>query len=46
MTGRVAAIDLGATSGRVVVGEVGPDRLDLEVTGAAAEFGCLEPFTH
>lgn len=31
MTGiRVAAVDLGASSGRVVVGHVGPDRLDLE----------------
>ncbi len=27
---RVAAVDLGASSGRVVVGEVGPDVLDLE----------------
>lgn len=26
---RVAAVDLGATSGRVMVGTVGPDRLDL-----------------
>ncbi len=26
---RVAAVDLGATSGRVMVAEVGPDRLDL-----------------
>jgi hypothetical protein len=29
-----------------VIGSVAPDRLDLEVTGAAAEFGCLEPFSH
>jgi hypothetical protein len=29
-----------------VVGAVRPDRLMLEVTGAAAEFGCLEPFSH
>ena len=28
-SGRYAAVDLGASSGRVVVGEVGPDRLDL-----------------
>ena len=28
-TGRFAAVDLGASSGRVVVGHVGPDRLDL-----------------
>ena len=27
---RVAAVDLGATSGRVIVGHVGPGRLDLE----------------
>jgi rhamnulokinase len=27
---RVAAVDLGATSGRVIVAEVGPDRLQLE----------------
>ena len=30
MTGRYAAIDLGASSGRVVVGTVGPARLELE----------------
>jgi len=28
MTGRVAAVDLGATSGRVIVGHVGPDVLE------------------
>jgi rhamnulokinase len=28
-TGTFAAVDLGASSGRVMVGEVGPDRLDL-----------------
>jgi rhamnulokinase len=28
--GVVAAVDLGATSGRVVLGRVGPDRLDIE----------------
>lgn len=28
-TGRYAAVDLGASSGRVVVGEVGPGRLEL-----------------
>jgi rhamnulokinase len=28
---RVAAVDLGASSGRVVVGEVGPGRLDLHI---------------
>jgi rhamnulokinase len=30
-SGAVAAVDLGATSGRVVLGRVGPDRLDVEV---------------
>ncbi|MFI5889526.1 hypothetical protein ACIA5D_05340 [Actinoplanes sp. NPDC051513] len=29
-----------------VIGDVRPDRLLVEVTGAAAEFGCLEPYTH
>ena len=29
MTGRVAAVDLGATSGRVMLGEVGPNELAL-----------------
>jgi rhamnulokinase len=30
ISGVVAAVDLGATSGRVVLGRVGPDRLDIE----------------
>lgn len=29
-----------------VIGDVRPERLLVEVTGAAAEFGCLEPFSH
>jgi hypothetical protein len=29
-----------------VIGDVRPERLLVEVTGAAAEFGCLEPYTH
>jgi hypothetical protein len=29
-----------------VIGDVRPDRLLVEVTGAGAEFGCLEPYTH
>ncbi|XVV17076.1 DUF6993 domain-containing protein [Actinoplanes sp. CA-131856] len=29
-----------------VIGDVRPERLQIEVTGAAAEFGCLEPFSH
>ncbi|WP_040165898.1 rhamnulokinase [Microbacterium gorillae] len=36
MTGAVAAIDLGATSGRVIVGHVGPDTLRME---QVARFG-------
>jgi rhamnulokinase len=30
ISGAVAAVDLGATSGRVVLGRVGPDRLEIE----------------
>ncbi|WP_344126977.1 hypothetical protein [Luedemannella flava] len=29
-----------------VVGDVRPERVRAEVTGSAAEFGCLEPFSH
>lgn len=29
-----------------VVGEVTPSRVRADVAGTAAEFGCLEPFTH
>jgi len=29
-----------------VIGDVQPNRLLIEVTGSAAEFGCLEPSTH
>ncbi|GIJ81100.1 hypothetical protein Xph01_55320 [Micromonospora phaseoli] len=29
-----------------VAGDVRPDRVLVEVTGSAAEFGCLEPFSH
>ena len=36
MTGAVAAIDLGATSGRVIVGHVGPDTLTADVVGRFA----------
>ncbi|GAB3047604.1 rhamnulokinase family protein [Intrasporangium mesophilum] len=36
MAARVAAIDLGATSGRVVLAEVGPDRLELRETARFA----------
>ncbi|MGW8482141.1 rhamnulokinase [Microbacterium sp. NPDC055903] len=31
MSRAVAAVDLGATSGRVVIGRIGPDTLDLEL---------------
>ncbi|WP_062516438.1 rhamnulokinase [Demequina gelatinilytica] len=33
MTAAVAAVDLGATSGRVMVGQVGPDTLELRQMG-------------
>jgi hypothetical protein len=29
-----------------VTGDVRPERLLVDVSGAAAEFGCLEPYTH
>jgi hypothetical protein len=29
-----------------VIGDVRPERVLVQVTGAAAEYGCLEPFTH
>jgi hypothetical protein len=29
-----------------VIGDVRPDRVLVEVTGAGGEFGCLEPYTH
>jgi hypothetical protein len=29
-----------------VIGDVRPERVLVEVTGSAAEFGCLEPYTH
>ncbi|WP_062520909.1 rhamnulokinase [Demequina silvatica] len=36
MTAAVAAVDLGATSGRVMVGQVGPDTLELRQVGRFA----------
>ncbi|WP_062378422.1 rhamnulokinase [Demequina pelophila] len=33
MTATVAAVDLGATSGRVMIGRIGPNTLELEQTG-------------
>lgn len=35
-TGSVAAIDLGATSGRVMIGRIGPDTLALEPLGGVS----------
>ncbi|WP_433789576.1 hypothetical protein [Actinoplanes sp. CA-252034] len=32
--------------GGCVVGDIRPERLLVEVRGANAEFGCLEPYTH
>ncbi|WP_353508444.1 hypothetical protein [Intrasporangium sp.] len=29
-----------------VIGSVRPSRVDIDVAGPAAEFGCLEPFSH
>lgn len=43
MTHSVAAIDLGATSGRVMVGHVGPDELRLEAISRFANGGTMHP---
>jgi hypothetical protein len=29
-----------------ITGDIRPERLLVQVSGAAAEFGCLEPYTH
>jgi hypothetical protein len=29
-----------------VIGSVRPERISVQVTGSAAEFGCLEPVSH
>jgi len=42
--GVVYAVRVGRTG--CVVGDVRPDRVLVEVRGAAAEFGCLEPGSH
>jgi len=42
--GAVFAVQFGGSG--CVVGDIRPDRLLIEVTGVAAEFGCLEPDTH
>ncbi|MEV0717589.1 hypothetical protein [Asanoa sp. NPDC050611] len=43
-TGVVYAVRFGTVG--CVIGDVRPSRLLVQVTAAAAEFGCLEPFTH
>ncbi|WP_327026535.1 DUF6993 domain-containing protein [Micromonospora sp. NBC_01739] len=42
--GAVYAVRFGTVG--CVIGDVRPDRVMVEVTGSAAEFGCLEPFSH
>ncbi|GAA0379823.1 hypothetical protein GCM10009541_22930 [Micromonospora gifhornensis] len=42
--GAVYAVRFGNVG--CAIGAVRPDRVMVEVTGAAAEFGCLEPFSH
>jgi hypothetical protein len=42
--GAVYALRIGQAG--CVIGDVRPDRVLVEVTGAAAEFGCLEPSSH
>lgn len=42
--GAVYAVRFAA--GGCVIGDVRPERVMVEVTGSAAEFGCLEPFSH
>jgi hypothetical protein len=42
--GAVFAVHVGRTA--CVVGALSPDRTQVEVTGRAAEYGCLEPFSH
>jgi hypothetical protein len=42
--GAVYAVRFGEVG--CVIGDVRPERVLVEVTGAAAEFGCLEPHSH
>lgn len=42
--GTAFGIRMGA--GSCVTGDVRPERLLVEVTGSAAEFSCLDPYTH
>jgi hypothetical protein len=41
-----AVFEVRFGTGGCVIGDVTPDRVLVEVTGSAAEFGCLEPFSH
>lgn len=43
MSVRVAAVDLGASSGRVVVGDVGPDRLHLQTVARFPNGPVVQP---
>jgi rhamnulokinase len=43
MTHSVAAVDLGATSGRVMVGHVGPNELRLEAVSRFPNGGTMQP---
>ena len=42
--GSVFAVHVGQAA--CVIGDVRPERVLVEVRGAAAEYGCLEPFSH
>lgn len=42
--GAVFEVHFGAAG--CITGDVRPERLLVQVQGAAAEFGCLEPYTH
>jgi hypothetical protein len=44
ITGAVFAVRVGERG--CVIGDVQPLRMQVEVQGSAAEFGCLEPFSH
>ncbi|GIJ30825.1 hypothetical protein Vqi01_59870 [Micromonospora qiuiae] len=43
-TGAVYAVHFANVG--CVIGDVRPERVMVEITGSAAEFGCLEPFSH
>ncbi|MGI5242746.1 hypothetical protein [Dactylosporangium sp. CA-139066] len=44
VAGAVYAVRIGTRA--CVIGDVRPERVTAEVRGSAAEFGCLEPYTH